>query len=130
MKELQCERGLPKSKFPARSPRQLTLFQTTRKIGHASTKGHELNVKLGKAMISGSLSFNLLDNVEFGMFVESLSDYTYNLPSRGYMSGAIVPIMYNACNIGNLVSADAKAGGCALTTPYLNNSSSHFKSGL
>ena len=33
-------------------------------------------------------------------------------------------------NIGNLVSADAKAGGCALTTPYLNNSFSHFKMGL
>ena len=32
--------------------------------------------------------------------------------------------------IGNLVSADAKAGGCALTKPYLNNSSSHFKMGL
>ena len=54
-------------------------------------------MKFGKALISGSFSFNLLDNVEFGMFVESLSDYTYNLPSRGYMTGTIVPIMYDAC---------------------------------
>ena len=34
---------------------------------------------------------------QFGIFVESVSDYTYNLPSRGYMTGTIVPIMYNAC---------------------------------
>ena len=54
-------------------------------------------MKWGKAMRSDSLSFNLLVNVEFGMFVESLSDYTYNLPSRGYMSGKVVLIMYNEC---------------------------------
>ena len=43
------------------------------------------------------MTFNILDNVHFGMFVESLSNNFYNLPSRTFMNGTIVPVVYKAC---------------------------------
>ena len=56
-----------------------------------------MDALLGRSIISGSLPFNLLDNVDFGMFVECLSQYQYNLPSRAYMTGVIIPLMYKSC---------------------------------
>ena len=49
------------------------------------------------AMISSSTPFNILDNAEWGVFVETLSDNRYNLPCRQYMNGTIVPFVYAAC---------------------------------
>ena len=60
-------------------------------------RGREYDTLLCQAMLSGSLSFNLLDNVRFTMFVEAISGNVYNLPSRGYMTRTVVPILYRAC---------------------------------
>ena len=49
------------------------------------------------AMISSSVPFNILDNAEWGIFVETLSDYQWNLPCRLYMNGTIVPLVNAAC---------------------------------
>ena len=67
------------------------------KIPHDSKKGQELNIKLMLALISSSVPFNILDNAEWGVFVETLSDHRYKLPSREYMNGTIVPVVYAAC---------------------------------
>ena len=84
----------PSSKLPARSPQHSSLF---RKIPHNSTRGCDLNIKLMLAMISSSVPFNILDNPEWGVFVETLSGNQYHLPCRQYMNGQIVPIIYSAC---------------------------------
>ena len=55
-----------------------------------------MNVKLAKAIISASLSWNALDNIEFAMFVEDVSCQSFNLPSRGYMTNTVLPILYRA----------------------------------
>ena len=49
------------------------------------------------AMISSSVPFNILDNAEWGVFVETLSDHQWNLPCHQYMNGTIVPLVYAAC---------------------------------
>ena len=49
------------------------------------------------AMISSSNPFNILDVPEWGVFLETLSDNKYHLPSRMYMNGKIVPIVYKSC---------------------------------
>ena len=38
-----------------------------------------------------------MDNAEWGVFVETLSNYQYNLPCHQYMNGTIVPLVYAAC---------------------------------
>ena len=43
------------------------------------------------------MPFNILDNAEWGVFVETLSDHQWNLPCRQYMNGTIVPLVYAAC---------------------------------
>ena len=84
----------PTSRLPARTPPHSTLFP---KIKQNSTRGRDLNIKLMLAMISSSVSFNILDNPEWGIFVESLSGNQYHLPCRQYMNGTIVPAIYSAC---------------------------------
>ena len=84
----------PTSRLPVRTPPHSTLFP---KIKQNSTRGRDLNIKLMLAMISSSVSFNILDNPEWGIFVESLSCNQYHLPSRQYMNGQIVPVIYAAC---------------------------------
>ena len=88
------EQTSPSSKLPARSPQHASLYH---KISHNSARGCDLNMKLMLAMISSSVSFNILDNPEWGVFVETLSCHQYHLPSRMYMNGTIVPILYAAC---------------------------------
>ena len=51
---------------------------------------------MGLAILSGSLPFNVLDNVQFAIFVESLSGNRYKLPSRTYMTTTVVSAMYKA----------------------------------
>ena len=60
----------PSSKLPARSPKAVSAFFSGHKISHDSKKGRELNVKLLFAMISSSVSFNILDCPVWGVFVE------------------------------------------------------------
>ena len=69
----------------------------TTKIYPDSYKGRKLNKYLCMALLSGSVSWNFLDNVAFGIFVEGLSNNRYNLPSRTYMTTCIVPGVYQAC---------------------------------
>ena len=57
----------------------------TSKIDHDSYKGRKLNKYLCMALLSGSVSWNFLDNVPFGIFVEYLSNNMYKLPSRIYI---------------------------------------------
>ena len=52
------------------------------------------------ALLSGSVSWKILDNPQFAHFVEYLSDYLYKLPSRTYMSTCIVPGVFEACKEG------------------------------
>ena len=87
----------PASRLPARSPKGAAAFFSGHKISHDSKKGRELNVKLLIAMISSSVSFNILDCPEWGVFVECLSGDKYNLPSRQYMNASIVSPVFNAC---------------------------------
>ena len=87
----------PSSKLPARSPKAASAFFSGHKISHDSKKGRELNVKLLFAMISSSVSFNILDCPAWGVFVECLSDHKWNLPCRQYMNASIVSPVYNAC---------------------------------
>ena len=54
-------------------------------------------MKLLFAMISSSVSFNILDCPAWGVFVECLSDRKWNLPSRQYMNATIVSPVYDAC---------------------------------
>ena len=65
----------PSSKLPARSPKASSSLFSRRKISHESKKGQELNIKLMLAMISSSVPFNILDNAEWGVFIETLSDH-------------------------------------------------------
>ncbi|MCP4393475.1 MAG: hypothetical protein GY804_04305, partial [Alphaproteobacteria bacterium] len=67
-----------------------------RPINHQTLKGRELDTKLCKAIISGSLPYNILDNVQFAIFVETISCHTYNLPSRTYMTKTVTPALYRA----------------------------------
>ena len=69
----------------------------TTKIYPDSYKGRKLNKYLCMALLSGSVSWNFLDNVAFGIFVECLSNNRYKLPSRTYMTTCIVPGVYQAC---------------------------------
>lgn len=92
LKAQGAERTTPTSKLPTRSPSASSSLM--RKVGHHSQKGREWDTLLCQAMISGSLSLNILDNVQFAMFIESVSCNLYNLPSRGYMTGTIIPVVY------------------------------------
>ena len=56
-----------------------------------------MNIKFMLAMISSSTPFNILDKPEWGVFLETLSSNQYHLPSRVYMNGTIVPLVYAAC---------------------------------
>ncbi|MCP4392729.1 MAG: hypothetical protein GY804_00390, partial [Alphaproteobacteria bacterium] len=79
------------SKLPVRSSPLVC------QVAHHSIKGREWDTQLCQAIISGSLPYNILDNVQFAMFVESISSYTYNLPSRSYMTRTVIPVVYRAC---------------------------------
>ena len=84
----------PSSKLPARSPKAASsLF---RKIPHDSKKGQDLNIKFVLAMLSSSVSFNILDNPEWAVFLETLSNHQYNVHCCAYMNGRIVPLVYGA----------------------------------
>ena len=72
----------------------------TSKILHSSLKGIKLNKYLCLAMVTGSVSFNLLDNPQFGIFVETLSGNQYNLPGRTYMSTCVLPGIHQKCKEG------------------------------
>ena len=87
----------PSSKLPARSPKAAAAFFSGHRISHESKKGRELNVKLLFAMISSSVSFNILDCPAWGIFVECLGERKWNLPSRQYMNASVVSPVYNAC---------------------------------
>ena len=85
--------------FGAKTPkRQVKSYaDMTLKIDPDSYKGRKLNKYLCMALLSGSVSWNFLDNVQFGIFVEHLSNHMYKLPSRTYMTTCIVPAVYQAC---------------------------------
>ena len=85
--------------FGAKTPKRQkkSYADMTSKIDPDSYKGRKLNKLLCMALLSGSVSWNILDNVPFGLFVESLSNHTYKLPSRTYMTTCIVPAVYQAC---------------------------------
>ena len=46
------------------------------------------------ALISSSTPFKILDNAEWGIFVETLTDHRYELPCREYMNETIIPVVY------------------------------------
>ena len=85
--------------FGAKTPKRQSksYADMTSKIDPLSYKGRKLNKLLCMALLSGSVSWNILDNVPFGLFVESLSNHTYKLPSRTYMTTCMVPAVYQAC---------------------------------
>ena len=62
-------------------------------IDHFSLLGRQLNRKLARALVTGAVSVNILDNVQFANFCESLNS-RYKLPSRSYMSNTIIPYLY------------------------------------
>ena len=43
------------------------------------------------------MPLNILDNVNFGMFIDDVSDNRYKLPSRTYMSHTVIPSLFVAC---------------------------------
>ena len=47
-------------------------------------------------LVSASSPLNVLDNIEFAMFVEKVSSQSFNLPSRGYMTNTVMPILHKA----------------------------------
>lgn len=106
------EETSPSSKLPARSPRASSLYN---KISHNSPRGRDLNIKLCLALISSSVPFTLLDNPDWGVFLETLSFKQYNLPSRQYMNGTIVPIIYKGCK-KSVIEIIEKVHHIALTT--------------
>ena len=85
--------------FGAKTPKRhiKSYADMTLKIDPDSYKGRKLNKYLCLALLSGSVSWNFLDNVPFGIFVECLSNNKYKLPSRTYMTTRIVPGVYQAC---------------------------------
>ncbi|MCP4255070.1 MAG: hypothetical protein GY775_17020, partial [Candidatus Scalindua sp.] len=90
-------RGEQKTTSTSKLPVRSSAAHLMRQVGHQSQKGREWDVLLSQAIISGSLPYNILDNVQFGVLVESLSSNAYRLPSRGYMNRTVVPIVYRAC---------------------------------
>ena len=100
------------SKLPARSPRTSSLYN---KISHTSPRGQDLNVKLCLALISSSVPFTFLDNPDWAVFLETLSHKQYNMPSRQYMTGSIIPFIYKACKT-NVIAIIKKVPHIALTT--------------
>ena len=88
--------------FGAKAPkRQVKCYgDMTSKILHDSYKGRKLNKYLCMALLSGSVSWNFLDNAQFAIFVEHLSNHQYKLPSRTYMLTCVVPGVYEACKEG------------------------------
>ena len=85
---------LPTDKLPARAPKSAKLYNT---IKHESGRGQELHVKLGLARLSSCTPFNILDNPDWGRFMESLSHYQFYLPSRSYVTSTVIPNIYLAC---------------------------------
>ena len=100
------------SKLPARSPRSSSLYN---KIPQNSPRGQDLNIKLCLALISSSVPFTLLDNPDWAVFLETLSFKQYNMPSRQYMNGSIIPIIYKACKT-NVIAIIDKVPHIALTS--------------
>ena len=88
--------------FGAKTPKRQSksYADMTSKIDPLSYKGRKLNKLLCMALLSGSVSWNFLDNAQFGIFVEHLSNHMYKLPSRTYMTTCIVPAVYQACKDG------------------------------
>ena len=76
--------------------RQVKGCYWNKQIEPTSSKGRNLNKQLCLAILSGSLPFNVLDNVQFAIFLENLSENRYKLPSRQYMTSTIVSAMYKA----------------------------------
>ena len=106
------EQSSPTSKLPARSPRSV-LYN---KIKLDSHRGLDLNSKLCVALLSSSVPFSaILDNSDWGVFVETLSHNQYNLPSRRYMNDTIVPMLYDALK-GNIKNILENTQYIALTT--------------
>ena len=68
-------------------------------IDHQGPEGREINRMLCLAILSGSLPWNILDNVQFAMFVEKVSANRYKLPSRTYMTTKLVPLLYQSCRV-------------------------------
>ena len=100
------------SKLPARAPRTLSLYN---KISQSSPRGQDLNVKLCLALINSSAPFTLLDNPDWGVFLETLSFKQYNMPSRQYMTGTVIPFIYKACKTKVITIID-KVPHIALTS--------------
>ena len=89
----------PTSRDATTPKRQLkgSYVNWVRNIDHNGSEGRELNRMLCLAILSGSLPWNILDNVQFAMFVEKASGNRYKLPSRTYMTSTIVPRLYQSC---------------------------------
>ena len=85
---------LTTDKLPARAPKSGKIYNT---IKPESRRGQELNVKLALAMLSSCTPFNILDNPDWGRFMESLSHYQFYLPSRSYVTSTVIPNIYLAC---------------------------------
>ena len=81
----------PNSALPARSTTR-NLFDGPL-ISKNSPKGRRCNEKLARALLSGSISIQILDNIHFGIFCEELCS-KYRLPSRFYMTNSVIPKMF------------------------------------
>ena len=77
--ESQLNSGSEPTQFGAKTPKRQckSYVDMTKKIDPCSLKGRKINKYLCLAILSGSLPWNILDNVQFAMFVELLSDNRY-----------------------------------------------------
>ena len=94
--KLQLQTGgltSPDASLPKRSTNR-RLTDESPDISHYSLKGRTLDRKLARALVTGAVSINFLDNVQFAIFCESLCP-RYKLPSRAYMTNTIIPSLYD-----------------------------------
>ena len=82
----------PDAELPKRSTNR-RLTDEAPDISHYSLLGRRLDRKLARALVTGAVSINILDNVNFAIFCESLCP-RYKLPSRAYMTNTIIPSLY------------------------------------
>ena len=82
----------PDAVLPKRSTNR-RLTDEAPDISHYSLLGRTLDRKLARALVTGAVSINILDNVNFAIFCESLCP-RYKLPSRAYMTNTIIPSLY------------------------------------
>ena len=83
----------PDASLPNRSTNR-RLTDDSPDISHYSLLGRTLDRKLARALVTGAVSLNILDNVQFANFCEALN-YRYKLPSRCYMASTIIPSLYH-----------------------------------